>query len=492
MKKNKEKIALIIGNIIIYLALIFLLYLDKKSKENIYLNDKINQLKSEFLITKRTYDKASELFYNTRIKNSSVIKYCGDFSKRSAILNTFYDDYRFLRKIGFDRFIFTLPDGTVYLRMHNFDRYGDKISEIAEIANYENNYLSIDKNLLDSLVYLYPIFINNKRICDVYLNVPFYKISDDLANTFNKSYLFIIKKDFLNLKENKGYIQSDLSPDYFVESKFYNQILKTKNNDSFSLSEINKKAKKEIDKKLREEVSFSYPIDINGNTILMTFMLIKSFNNIPIGYLISYEADTTFKVFSRSFYLMILSLLFIMIIINIFIINIIKLKNVAEKKAITDKLTGLFNRSIIDTLIQVEIERAKRNNKPISILLFDIDHFKKINDTYGHDKGDYALKTIAEIARRTLRKSDYIIRWGGEEFLVILPETDLDGATKVAEKIRSNIENYNFKDIGKVTVSIGVTTLQIGEPLDNAIKRADEALYAAKNKGRNRVEVSYY
>jgi len=303
---------------------------------------------------------------------------------------------------------------------------------------------------------------------------------------------FYNKKDFLNLKENKGYIQSDLSPDYFVESKFYNQILKTKNNDSFSLSEINKKAKKEIDIKLREEVSFSYPIDINGNTILMTFIVIRSFNNIPIGYLISYESDTTFKVFSRSFYLMILSLLLVMIIINIFIINIIKLKNVAEKKAITDKLTGLFNRSIIDTLVQVEIERAKRNNKPISILLFDIDHFKKINDTYGHDKGDYTLKTIAEIAKRILRKSDYIIRWGGEEFLVILPETDLDGAIKVAEKIRSNVENYNFKDIGKVTVSIGVTMLKIGEPLDNAIKRADEALYAAKNKGRNRVEVSYY
>jgi diguanylate cyclase (GGDEF)-like protein len=492
MKKDREKIVLIIGSIIIYLALVFLLYLDKKSKENIYLNDKINQLKSEFLITKRTYDKALELFYNIRIKNNSVIKYCGNFSKRSEIFDTFYDDYIFLRKVGFDRFMFTLPDGRVYLRMYNFNRYGDKLSEMADLVNYKNNYLSIDKNLLDSLVYLYPIIINNKRMCDVYLNVPFYKISDDLANTFNKSYLFIIKKDFLNLKENKGYIQSDLSPDYFVELKFYNQIFKTKNYDSFSLSEINKKVKKEIDKKLREGVSFSYPVDINGNTILMTFIVIKSFNNIPIGYLISYESDATFKVFSRSFYLMILSLLFVMIIINIFIINIIKLKNMAEKKAVTDKLTGLFNRSIIDTLIQVEIERAKRNNRPISILLFDIDHFKKINDTYGHDKGDYALKTIAEIVRRTLRKSDYIIRWGGEEFLVILPETDLDGAIKVAEKIRSNIENYNFKDIGKVTVSIGVTMLKMGEPLDNAIKRADEALYVAKNKGRNRVEVSYY
>lgn len=492
MKKNKDKIALIIGNIIIYLALIFILYLDKKSKENIYLNDKINQLKSEFLIAKRTYDKASELFYNIRIKNSSVINFCGNFSKRSEIFDAFYDDYRSLRKIGFDRFIFTLPNGRVYLRMYNFNRYGDEISEIAELANYGNNYLSIDKNLLDSLVYLYPIYINNKRICDVYLNVPFYKISDDLANRFNKSYLFVIKKDFLNLKESKGYIHSDLSPDYFVELKYYNQILKTKNYDSFRLSEINKKVKKELDKKLREGVSFSYPVDINGNTVLITFIVIKSFNDIPIGYLISYESDTTFEVFSRTFYLMIPSLLFVMIITNIFIVNIIKVKNVAEKKAITDKLTGLFNRSIIDTLIQVEIERAKRNNKPISVLLFDIDHFKKINDTYGHDKGDYALKTIAEIARRTLRKSDYIIRWGGEEFLVILPETDLDGAKKVAEKIRSNVENYNLKVIGKVTVSIGVTMLKMGEPLDNAIKRADEALYAAKNKGRNRVEVSYY
>lgn len=167
------------------------------------------------------------------------------------------------------------------------------------------------------------------------------------------------------------------------------------------------------------------------------------------------------------------------------------MRNLAETKAITDKLTGLFNRTVIDSLLQIEMDRSNRNNKPLSILVFDIDHFKKINDKYGHDKGDYVLKTVADIVKITLRKSDYIIRWGGEEFLVILPETNLENAINVAEKIRFNIENYNFKNIGKVTVSLGATEIKKGENFDHAFKRADEALYMAKNKGRNRVEFTY-
>ena len=122
--------------------------------------------------------------------------------------------------------------------------------------------------------------------------------------------------------------------------------------------------------------------------------------------------------------------------------------------------------------------------------MFDIDYFKKLNDTYGHNAGDYVLKTLTQIVENTFRKIDYIIRWGGEEFLVIALDTDLGGAEVMAEKIRKAIENYNFDKVGRVTASFGVTQFKQDDTEDSFMKRADDALYQAKGKGRNRVEVS--
>jgi diguanylate cyclase (GGDEF)-like protein len=119
-----------------------------------------------------------------------------------------------------------------------------------------------------------------------------------------------------------------------------------------------------------------------------------------------------------------------------------------------------------------------------------LDNFKKINDFYGHAVGDEVLKKVAEKVRKHLRKTDLFVRWGGEEFAVILPYTDLKGAAKVAEKLRKAIEDLKFdQPYLKVTASFGVTELKPGENLVEALGRADKALYAAKRKGKNRIEV---
>jgi diguanylate cyclase (GGDEF)-like protein/PAS domain S-box-containing protein len=162
-----------------------------------------------------------------------------------------------------------------------------------------------------------------------------------------------------------------------------------------------------------------------------------------------------------------------------------KIKNLATK----DILTGFYNRRKFREIIRIEIERVKRYNKPLSIIMFDIDHFKKINDRYGHSNGDYVLKTIAVIVRKNIRKIDYLFRWGGEEFLILSSETQLDKAHALAERIRKAIESYKFKKVGKVTVSFGVTEFKERDTQDSFIKRADDAMYKAKEKGRNRVEV---
>ena len=124
-------------------------------------------------------------------------------------------------------------------------------------------------------------------------------------------------------------------------------------------------------------------------------------------------------------------------------------------------------------------------------MMLDIDHFKKINDTYGHLAGDFVLKEIAKIIKDSIRKSDICGRFGGEEFVIVLPNTKLSGAMKLAERIRETIQNHTFDFNGKkinVTVSIGITSVGVNDSYESLISRADEALYEAKEKGRNRIE----
>ncbi|WP_456403039.1 GGDEF domain-containing protein [Persephonella sp.] len=159
-----------------------------------------------------------------------------------------------------------------------------------------------------------------------------------------------------------------------------------------------------------------------------------------------------------------------------------------KKLATTDPLTGAFNRYKLFKKLEEEIERANRYGNPLSILMFDIDNFKSINDTYGHNVGDLVLKVTINEIKRHLRKTDIIGRFGGEEFLIILPETDLKGAEKIAEKLRDIISDMKTEGIPEITVSIGVAEYKSGEESSDFIKKVDVALYTAKRKGKNRVE----
>lgn len=158
-----------------------------------------------------------------------------------------------------------------------------------------------------------------------------------------------------------------------------------------------------------------------------------------------------------------------------------------EVLSVTDKLTALFNRVKLDRVLVSEVTRARRYGSALSVVLLDIDHFKVVNDTYGHNVGDEVLVDIADTLRGNVRDSDTVGRWGGEEFLVILPSTNLARAGDVAEKIRVRIAALHLPTVGQVTVSLGVAEYRTGDTEQQLVARADIALYAAKESGRNLV-----
>jgi two-component system cell cycle response regulator len=167
----------------------------------------------------------------------------------------------------------------------------------------------------------------------------------------------------------------------------------------------------------------------------------------------------------------------------------------ANKLATHDSLTDLYNRRALYELAENELARARRENKPVSLVMMDIDHFKNVNDEYGHNIGDQALRRVAHIILEKIRSYDTAGRWGGEEFLLILPGTGLDEAAQIADRVREGIETAKIPLQGgkhvDLQASFGVSTSLPDDLLtfDLLVHQADEALYKAKGKGRNRVSV---
>jgi diguanylate cyclase (GGDEF)-like protein len=155
-----------------------------------------------------------------------------------------------------------------------------------------------------------------------------------------------------------------------------------------------------------------------------------------------------------------------------------------------DALTKVYNRRKINKELDSEVARAARYGQHFSIIMIDIDHFKKINDTYGHLAGDVVLMEFAELLQNKIRQTDLLGRYGGEEFILVMPSTSLDGAAEIANRLRQYVASFNFTTVGHITCSMGVAEYEQDENSSTFVKRADDALYAAKRNGRNRVEIA--
>lgn len=164
-----------------------------------------------------------------------------------------------------------------------------------------------------------------------------------------------------------------------------------------------------------------------------------------------------------------------------------QMKNELEILATTDILTQMNNRYSIMKISSMEIAKAHRYNTKMSLIIYDIDSFKKVNDTFGHDVGDKILKSLSNVAKVILREGDIIGRYGGEEFLVVLPSTNLKDASFFANRLRQEVESHIFDTVGQITISLGLVELKEDESIDKLFKRADDLLYKSKNNGRNQV-----
>ncbi len=205
-----------------------------------------------------------------------------------------------------------------------------------------------------------------------------------------------------------------------------------------------------------------------------------------------YEARRLQSLTSLNFSLTlnIISSIILLVFALLFFRFMNKFLNILEVKGTKDGLTQLFNKSMLEEFLKVMVDKSRRGKSCLTLMVLDIDFFKKINDTYGHLAGDYILKEIASIIKSSVRLSDFPARFGGEEFAVVLPDTSLENCIKVAERIRASVESASFfyeNHAISVTISIGIALWQNNYDTGILFEKADEKLYEAKESGRNRV-----
>lgn len=165
-----------------------------------------------------------------------------------------------------------------------------------------------------------------------------------------------------------------------------------------------------------------------------------------------------------------------------------KFEELLYRQSITDPLTNIYNRRFFMQMLEQEMERTRRYGKSFSVIMFDLDHFKSVNDRFGHAAGDMVLKSVADMIKGRIRKTDYFARWGGEEFIILLPETSVEDAAGLAEELREQLSSMTLPEVGRVTASFGVAGYRTSDTIDTILMRADSMLYEAKAAGRNCVK----
>ncbi len=472
----------------------------------------IDSLRAEVNSSNLLHEQLSLYIFNEKINVPEVLKPMSaavntvDKQQEKQLRSELYDilrnDYSSIGHYGFRQMHFYFEDGTSFLRMHRPELFGDNLYEIQEIVKQANLEQKYDSGFEVGKIYcgycfVYPLFYENHHIGTMELGVSPETIQKMLNTAFPDEYHeFVVRKDAVDSvvykSEETNYITSSLSDDFYYDRQAYSANSKYWDEAE---AELIRKIIFQINtdplliESMQNMNDFAVETKVNQVNYLVSFAVVNSFKGDPSAYFISYSANKQLPAVRSAYSLNIRLLTLLYLIFAAVSWYFIKSRIKFELQANIDPLTLIYNRYKFLEIACMEIEKFRRYGRPLSIILFDLDLFKKVNDNYGHATGDYVLKTVAQIINQNKRNSDLFARWGGEEFVLLLPETSLQEALAVAERLRKSLSDYDFDKCHQVTASFGVVEIEsCDESLDALIEKVDQALYKAKNNGRNRVE----
>lgn len=493
--------------IIIWLNTIFLILDSRNNNEKVFLDQALKGFEAEVNSTLATYELFSDYIFSNMEQDKEIksILYQANFASveekqvlREKLYNKLHDKYLILKKYRYRQLHFHLPDTESFLRVHAPDKYGDKLFDIRESVRIVNEDLVNisgfeEGRIFNGFRYVYPLKYEDTHVGSVEISISSGSIIEVLSKNYaNEDFYFIIDKSAVNDKvfdsEMINYNDSYIFDSYYMDREVdeitnqYNKIVPDSSDLFFNGFE------EEQAENIKGKESFSALYSFDGKDYTVKFLSIKNFKDLPIAYLISISETLGYDKHTRDTYLEILlvSLLVFFIISFTLLVTLYQYK--LKKSSELDYLTKIYNRNKFYELAEKEIRMSKRYKHVSSIMLMDIDHFKNINDSYGHEWGDIVLKELTSEIMKNIRNVDVFGRWGGEEFVLLLPHTKKSDAIKVAEKIRKLIDESSSPKLKDVTISIGLAEIDSEDyDIDKAINLADEAMYTAKRNGRNQV-----
>ena len=456
----------------------------------------------------------SQIFYDRDIntprmkeimKEASVAQENGDNTKlatlRAELHSMFLSEYDYMKKNSVRQLHFHLPNAVSFLRFHRPSKFGDSLLNVRNALRYVDEskkpmHVFEEGRIFNGFRNIYPIFEDREFVGTVEVSYSFTAMQKVMQKVDSAALLFLIDSDVVQetvlSEEQKNYKQSEFFGLSYDSKTFKDQeVLSVE-----QIRYINEHIHEEVTLKLKKKEKFAvrYQDDkvFNGRHISIDFLPILNIDKEIVAYIVQYEDDSIIdEILGRHITLLIaFSILSFFISISVgFLLKRAK-KEVEQVKKIAayDALTKIYNRYGLKHAVLDSIGDYREYEKDISVIFFDIDHFKKVNDTHGHDAGDDVLENLAALLSSHIRGDDIFARWGGEEFIIVVPQTPLNAATKLAEKLRLIVEEYDFVTPQHITCSFGVAQLLEGEDEIKLLKRVDELLYEAKDSGRNCVK----
>lgn len=403
-----------------------------------------------------------------------------------------------MKKYEFRQLHFHLPNTESFLRVHTPEKYGDLLFDVRESVRLVNESMvkSVgfeEGRIFNGFRYVYPLEYENSHIGSVEISISSASIIEVLSQLYtNKDFYFIIDKSTVEgnvfKEEMVNYKESLIFEEYYVDTEV-EELTSQYNKTVPDCGEMFFEGlKEECSDNLKNKKSFSTMYKFRGKDYIIKFLSIDNLKEAPVAYLISISENIIYKQFTEDLYKQVILVTLLAFFIIVFGLIMAIYQHKLKSNAELDYLTKIYNRNKFYELIEKEAKSSKRYKYDSSVMLMDIDYFKKVNDTYGHEWGDQVLKELSSQILQNIRENDVFARWGGEEFVLLLPHTNKDGALKAAEKIRLLIEKSESPKLKGITISIGVTSIDSANyDIDNAIKLADEAMYCAKRNGRNQV-----
>ncbi len=496
----------------IFIVLIFFIYslihLHEANTEKDYLNHQTELINAEYKVIYNKYKDIANIIFTSIINKPFIIE---KFAKRERknLEIELQPQYKELKAFYLRQLHFHLPNNDSFLRMHRPSKFGDNLSNARPTVKYVNEHLQAidgfeEGRIFNGFRFVYPLFDKKKHIGSVEVSFSALAFIRDIVINYKIDSNFHIEKKIVNEKvfkdEKSNYIQSPF-PEFLCQKSILKFI-------DLNLSDIKQSSIKleNFYTKIKDGKPFSS--DKITPHFITTIIPIKNPITDEVNAIFTFKSDNKLYENNKYYYLTIFfisSLIIALILIMIY--KELKYKVTLEKDiahktkeleelASTDPMTHLLNRRAFFNIADPLFTLAQRDEKSICVIMLDIDKFKNVNDMYGHGVGDDVIIFLADKMKELTRKSDIISRWGGEEFVILLPETDMDGAKSISQKIRKNIEKniliLEDKSELKFTISLGISKVDYTQDIsiEQSIDRADKALYEAKESGRNKVCVN--